>query len=168
MVISKDDSTKVLSLLYTMINGIYYKSDEGDVIAASNIGTIRTTTGNLDVSICSRSLDQSTLNEMASTFGVICGLNDVNNDVLNGYPIWVANENSPLLLRLTDLFKKDYDKKIDWKKTLERSECAVFKEKNEQLDVLSMSVNFENDFTEIEALYQFLENINAPSTESQS
>lgn len=168
MVISKDDSTKVLSLLYTMINGIYYKSDEGDVVAASNIGTIRTTTGNLDVSICSRSLDQSTLNEMASTFGVICGLNDVNNDVLNGYPIWLANENSPLLIRLTDLFKKDYDKKIDWKKTMERSECAIFKQKNEKLDVLSMSVNFENDFTEIEALYQFLENINAPSMESQS
>ncbi|MBN7772578.1 hypothetical protein [Clostridium aminobutyricum] len=168
MVISKDDSTKVLSLLYTMINGIYFKSDDGEVIAASNIGTIRTTTGNLDVSICSRSLDQSILNEMAATFGVICGLNDVNNDVLDGFPIWNVEKSNPLLTRLTDLFEKDYNKKIECQNTFERTECAIFKQKNEKLNILSMSINFENDLTEIEALYQFLENIKATQTTKES
>lgn len=159
-VISKDDSTKVFSLLYTMINGVYSKSDEGDIIATSNIGTIRTNTGNLDVTICARSLNDSTLKEISSTFEVICGLNDVSYKVTNQFPIWSGNEESTLLLRLTDLFQKDFDKKVKSKSTMNNTECAIFKTRSENLNIISMSVNFENGITEIEALQHFLESLN--------
>ncbi|WP_312091248.1 hypothetical protein [Aminipila sp.] len=161
-VISKDDSTKVFSLLYTMINGIYLKSDEGEIIATSNIGTIRTSTGNLDVTICARSLKEDILKEISSTFEVICGLNDVSYKITNQTPIWDENEESPLLLRLTDVFKKDFDKDIKRKTTMQDTECALFKARSENLEVLSMSVNFENGVTEVEALQHFLETLNQP------
>lgn len=161
-VISKDDSTKVFSLLYTMINGIYLKSDEGEIVATSNIGAIRTSTGNLDVTICARSLKEDTMQEISSTFAVICGLNDVSYKVTNQSPIWNENEESPLLLRLTDLFLKDFDKEIKNKTTMKDTECALFKTRNQNLDVISMSVNFENGITEIEALQKFVESLNTP------
>ena len=159
-VISKDDSTKVFSLLYTMINGIYLKSDEGNIVATSNIGTIRTSTGNLDVTICARSLNEDTLREISSTFEVICGLNDVSYKVTDQFPIWDENQDSPLLLRLTDVFKTDFDKKIKNKSIMQNTECALFKTRNPVLDILSMSVNFENGITEVEALQHFLESLN--------
>lgn len=161
-VISKDDSTKVFSLLYTMINGIYLKSDEGKILATSNIGTIKTTTGNLDVTICARSLKKDTLEEISSTFEIICGLNDVSYNETNHSPIWNENEESTLLLKLTELFKADFDKKIQHKSITNNTECAVFKSRNENLDILSMSVNFENGVAEIEALKNYLETSNEP------
>lgn len=161
-VISKDDSTKVFSLLYTMINGIYLKSDEGEIVATSNIGTIRTSTGNLDVTICARSLKEDTLQEISSTFAVICGLNDVSYKITNQFPIWNENEESPLLLRLSDLFQKNFDKEIKSKSIMKDTECALFKTRNQDLNILSMSVNFENGITEIEALQRLIETLNEP------
>lgn len=161
-VISKDDSTKVFSLLYTMINGIYLKSDEGEIVATSNIGTIRTSTGNLDVAICARSQKEDTLQEISSTFAVICGLNDVSYKVTNQSPIWDKNEESPLLLRLSDVFISNFDKEIKNKATMKDTECALFKTRNPNLDVISMSVNFENGITEIEALQKYIESLNVP------
>lgn len=161
-VISKEDSTNILSLLYTMINGIYLKSDEGKIIATSNIGTIGTTSGNLDLTICARSLNEDTLKEMSSTFEIICGLNNVSYNVTNQTPIWNENTESPLLIRLTDLFLNDFDKKISNKTITENTECALFKTRNENLDIISVSVNFDNGVTEIEALQSFLESLNEP------
>lgn len=161
-VISRDDSTKVFSLLYTMINGVYLKSDEGKTIATSNIGTISTTTGNLDVTICARSLKESTLQEISSTFEIICGLNDVSYKATSTSPLWNANEDSDLLLRLTDIFLNSYDKKIKHKSSIASSECAIFNLRNSNLDILSMSLNFENGIAEIEALKEYLETSNQP------
>ncbi|QIB69360.1 aminoacyl-histidine dipeptidase [Aminipila butyrica] len=163
-VISKDDSTNVFSLLYTMINGIYQKSDEGNIVATSNIGTIRTDTGNLDVTICARSQTEEALAEISSTFEIICGLNDESYKITDQFPIWTAQEDSPLQLHLTELFQTEFNKEIKHKSIMQNTECAIFKSRVPYLDVLSMSVNFENGIQEIGVLQRFLESSNTPWT----
>ncbi|MGN0710608.1 MAG: hypothetical protein ACI4LO_02520 [Anaerovoracaceae bacterium] len=157
--ISKDDSTNILGLMYTMINGTYLKTEEKEVIATSNIGVISTSTGNLNVEICARSLDSAVLEEMGSAFDVICGLNDISHTNTAQSPIWLSDEESPLLISLTEIFDKDFDKKVKYKTTMENTECAIFKNRNPELDILSMSVNLKNNVTELAAVQTFLENL---------
>lgn len=156
LTISKEDSTKIFSLLYTMINGVFMKNDEGDLLATSTIGTISTSSGELDLGICGRSIDKEILSNMDSTFEVICGLNDSKYSKLSDFPIWQKNEKSHLLDTFTDLFKREFNKKVKNKTVLMNTECALFKSRNPELDVISMSVNFENKVTEVLALQQLL------------
>ncbi len=155
-VISKEDSSQVFGLIYTMINGTYMKTDEKELIALSNIGYISTQSGDLELGITGKSLNDEILSEMNSTFKVICGLNDATIEITDTFPTWTANEESPLLLYLTDKFKTDFDKKVKSTSVLTTSECAVFKNKKDALDVISMSVNFENGVHEIEVLCSML------------
>ena len=41
-VIADDDTANIVSLMYTIINGTYYRSDDDEVTAFSNIGKIST------------------------------------------------------------------------------------------------------------------------------
>ena len=45
---------------------------------------------------------------------------------------------------------------------MQDTECSLFKTRNPNLDVISMSVNFENGITEIEALQKYIESLNVP------
>lgn len=163
LTISKEDSTKIFSLLYTTINGIYTKNEEGDLLATSTIGTISTSSGNLDLGICGRSIDKAILADMDATFEVICGLNDSSYNKISEFPLWIKDEESDLLLSFTEIFKSEFDKKVKNKTVLRNTECAVFKQRNPELDILSMSINYENKVTEVLALQRLLE---ATSSES--
>ena len=162
-VISKEESTNVLSLLYTMINGIYLKDEENAIIAVSNIGKINTSDETLTVDICARSLDAAILEEMGTTFEVICGLNDIICTKTNNSSIWVSNLDSPILNTLTDIYKTNFDKDIKNKSIMQNTECSIFKEKNPELDVISVGVNIENNITEIEVIKMYLESLGTPA-----
>ena len=88
MVIDYNDAAKLVSFLYTCIDGTYLKDDAGEVIALSNIGKIRTTSGNLAVEICAASKSSDILAEMNSVFDTICGLCGISYTVSAGTPVW--------------------------------------------------------------------------------
>ena len=51
-----EDAENIVSLLYTAFNGTYYKDDDGNVIALTNIGSISTKNQRLRVNVAALSL----------------------------------------------------------------------------------------------------------------
>lgn len=158
MVISKEDSTQIFSLLYTMINGSFLKDNENKTVASTTISTISTKNNTLKLSVCARAKEENTLYEIDKTLNIISSLNDAKLVKLNDFPAWHVDLESELYKEFYNLFYYDMDKEIDTKNTLKASPMAIFKSKAPNLDCLVMSVNLRNNAMELEALEKLLSN----------
>lgn len=73
-VLSRHSAEHIVSLLYTAHSGTYYKDDEGNVVALTNIGKIRESDGKLMIGVSLFSSDPIYMEEMVESYKVIAGL----------------------------------------------------------------------------------------------
>lgn len=97
-VYSYDDTANILSLIYTLIDGVFATSEpdyEGDILGLSSIYSVNTDDG-VSVSVLGRYTDDATLNQMNTTFDTIAQLSGftVTSEDMTG--LW-KNENNPIL-----------------------------------------------------------------------
>ena len=78
-VIAPQSSDNIISLMYTLQTGIYLQDeDTGDIISVADISSISTAGNKLQVTINSRSLQKSVLDEMNTAFSTTSGLCDIS------------------------------------------------------------------------------------------
>lgn len=76
-VISTEDTESIVSLMYTAINGIHYKDDNGEVASIASIGFISTENNSLVIEICASSYDDELTEEISNAYQTISALTDV-------------------------------------------------------------------------------------------
>lgn len=101
-VIASDDTDNIVSLMYTIINGTYIRSDSGEIMAASNIGKISTKKGAFRVHINARSLENNLMEEMQSVFQTTCGLCDIHYKKIRSEKLWFSPKKTPLIQALAE------------------------------------------------------------------
>lgn len=79
MVISSDDTSAIISFIYTSLYGIYDKDDEGEPIAVNNITYCSTTGGSFEIDLTAISLSESKMETLDKTVSTLCGLYDLNH-----------------------------------------------------------------------------------------
>ncbi len=101
-VLSNGDSNHIVSLMYTITNGTYLRSDDGEILAASNIGKISTKHGTFHMEINARSLENNLMDEMRSVFQTTCGLCEIQYQETSSVPLWYASTRIPLIRYLME------------------------------------------------------------------
>lgn len=155
-VIAHSDTVNIVSLMYTIINGTYLRSDEGEIMAASNIGRISTKKGNFQASINARSLENNLMDEMHSVFKTTCGLCDIKYTEISSEPLWFSPEKTPLIQTLTDA--------MDVKPTgeLENKPAELFLQKNPKLNLVIWGITLDRAEKYLSVLLDYMESFGEP------
>lgn len=141
-VISNKYSDNIISLMYTLQTGIYLQDeDTGQIISASDISSISTGNGKLNVTIDSRSLDSAVLDEMSASFATTSGLCDIQYSTSETKKTWSSASDNDL----AEFFMKalSFDES-DGLSSIKSSELDIFSSKVSDLNAISYTFNSEN------------------------
>ena len=76
-VLTKEETDNIVSLMYTALNGVYNKDDDGNVVAITNIGKISSKNGTLRINVGIMSYIEEFLDEISESYRTISGLCNV-------------------------------------------------------------------------------------------
>ncbi len=156
LVISREDSTQIFSLLYTMINGVFERDAEETAISNTTLSTISTEADAITLNVCARAKDESSFEAITNTLQIIATLNDTQFEKTNAFPAWKSSTDSEIYDAYLKIFSYTIKKELDPKPNLQSSPIAIFKQKNPNLDAICFSVNFSNNVMELEILEDLL------------
>lgn len=141
-VLTKTDCENIISLLYTAPNGVYYKDDDGNIVAMTNVGKISTKNGKLSLLICSMSSSGELLDELSDSYATIAGLCSVNFKLSEKHEIYSGGGASAALLSGFEEAFLDFtgDSKMIVKDAFETTPCNILCEKNPNTAMLYCSV----------------------------
>lgn len=143
-VLTKDEADNIVSLMYTVLNGVYNKDDDGSVVAITNIGKISLKNGMLKISIAAMSCSNEFIDEITESYRTISGLCDVNYDCVKKYDIYNGEglgKNVVLMKDFEDSFKcftKDSEIKVE--KAVEFTPLSILAHKNENMPMMYLGV----------------------------
>lgn len=156
-VIASQYSDNIISLMYTLQTGIYKQDEEsGEIISESYISSISTSKGKFKLTINSRSLDESVLDEMDTSFSTTSGLCDIKYSSSKHKMTWSADEGSTLAGFFMDALSIDDSKALN---TLKGSECDIFASKMSDLNMISYKFNSENKEAALLNTLHFMESL---------
>ena len=159
-VLSYDDSAEVMSLLYTLVDGVFATSEpdyEGDILGVSSIYNV-TVGDKVEVNLISRYLNEEVRKDMDMTYNVTAQLSDFKLHKNEKDAIWDGNEESPF-------FEKNRLKKalegngIDrkYKSMLEYNLLAYVNKHNEKANKMILGVNIDEAMQDVMALIEYLD-----------
>ncbi|MEG0918438.1 MAG: hypothetical protein RSE61_00725 [Anaerovoracaceae bacterium] len=165
-VISLDDTSRLLSLLYTLVDGVYATTEEdyeGDTLALTTIASIDTTQ-DATLDIMARTVDKDVSKEMDSSFKTIANLSDFNITKKVRYPLWEADVKGtveePIQSEFTQ-FVQSVLKKHSMDPTprynFVESEMAYMHQINKKANMISIGINIENAYDYAKALTTLFE-----------
>lgn len=105
-VIEKSDSSKLLSLIYTMIDGIYYKDEEGEVVSISSINMVNTGSEKMEIKMNISGLSSAKLGEMEQNISTLAGLSEFNIKNTKTIPIWSKSNVSDFAKDIKEYYKR--------------------------------------------------------------
>lgn len=141
-VLTKTETENIISLLYTAPNGVYYKDDDGNIVAMTNIGKISTKNGKLSLLISAMSSSAEMLDELHDSYSTIAGLCSVKFKLAEKYDIYSGGGASAALLNGFEEAFLDFtgDSEMIVKDAFETTACNVLHEKNPNTAMIYCSV----------------------------
>ena len=156
-VIAPQSSDNIISLMYTLQTGIFLQDeDSGDIISEAYISSISTAGNKLQLTIGSRSLQKSVIDEMNTSFSTTSGLCDIGYSASEQSMTWSANKDKPLAGFFADALSIDDSKPLN---TLNSSECDIFASKVPGLNIISYRFNSENREAALLNTLHFMESL---------
>lgn len=151
-VISDEDTSNIVSLMYTLTDGTYLRSDDGELIAASNIGTVTTDNNRFLMNINARSLNPAVMDEMKTIFQTTGGLCDITYQEKSSKDGWTAPKDSVLKEFLSENAQVTSG-------ALENIDASALLEKEDNPDLVLCGLRKKNAATQIEAFLEFMSGI---------
>ena len=146
-VINKSDSSKLLSLIYTMINGIYYKDGDGEVVAISSINMVNTENEIMKINMNVSSLSSAKLNEMEQNIATLSGLSEFNLSNTNTIPIWSKSRVSDFAKSIKEHYKRCNSSDLEFVDSVPSQSTSVLASKFKNANILSIT-STEDSITE--------------------
>ncbi len=176
-VISYEDTARLISFLYTCLDGNYLKDDAGEVIAKANISTISTENGRFHAEVCAASKSSDVLQEMETIFETICGLSNISYTKENGSPVWEStldpestvysendtldnqtlSERNTLIKSLSAAFDDVTGKSPSLIRTFDYTPCATAFNRSASMNVIAFGISENNISEATEILVKYLE-----------
>lgn len=161
-VYSAESESSVLSLMYTMSNGVFETidgEDSGDSIAVSELGYLRMTGSTFTAKVSARSIDADVMKEMNKEFKATATLNDMSFKADKSTPLWPYEVSSDLAAELSQA-TSEYGFKLDTQFTYEKTDVAIMYSKNKKINTVLFATNIENGYAAVRSMMLFLFNLN--------
>ena len=161
-VFTKKETENIVSLMYTALNGVYYKDDDGNVTAVTNIGKIRAKGSSLSILVSAMSSSADLLIEICDAYKTIAGLCDVKSCTVNSYSVYSGGGKTSALL---DQFESSFlaftgDSEMIVEDAVETTPCSVFCDRDSGMAMLYCGITDKTKEKFAGSLITFLDNTN--------
>lgn len=146
-VINKSESSKLLSLIYTMINGIYYKDDDGEVVAISSINMVNTNSEVMQIKMNISSISSAKLGEMEQNISTLAGLSEFNLSNTNTVPIWSKSRVSDFANTVKDCYERCASDELEFVDSVPAQSTSALSSRFKNHNILSIT-STEDSLTE--------------------
>jgi hypothetical protein len=147
---SQSSSFKIVTFLYTLLEGEYYRNEEtDDLVAVTDVTYIRTTPGKAVIGSCAYSLDESKLSEINESEKTLCGLSGFKYNETPRIKSWRIGENSMLADKIDSAFKSYTGKEIKMQSSVTPTNANIVPEINSKTEAIAITIgeNKLNDLT---------------------
>lgn len=142
-VLTQECLNEFVSVLYTLIDGVYYRDEEKNLISISSIGSINCKGNTCTISAVGNSLSVTSLNEIDTTYSTICGLSEIEYSRIDRQQNWFANQNSAFYQDIAKAFNDYSDKELEYKDCVSAANTSYVYLKNPKCNIVNVSVNEE-------------------------
>ena len=151
IVISKEDTENIVSLMYTMINGNFLRDEETDqVMAVSNIGAVSTADGTFTLGINARSLETEIMDDIHTTVSTICGLCDISYREVSTTPAWTNESGSAMAETLSGTMD------LELRCSMENRTASVFVQQNPSLNLIVYGFQHKDLMNGLDAIIDYM------------
>ncbi|MCI5688207.1 MAG: hypothetical protein MR303_06960 [Emergencia sp.] len=162
-VMTEDSLNDIISLLYTLIDGVYYKDDEDNLISISSIGSMKEKDGVYTISATANSLSESVLSEIDNQYQIICGLANANYKKVSSQDGWHSDADSDFAKEIIKAFRDYAGAKMEFKDFVPAVNTSYVYEKNENCNIINIAFNEDKLERYTGTILTFL--LNQPHTE---
>ncbi|MDD7347108.1 MAG: hypothetical protein PUG43_00975 [Clostridiales bacterium] len=138
-VINKNDSSRLLSLIYTMLNGIYYKDENGEVICISSINMVDTTDENMLIKLSISSLSSAKMAEIDQAINTLAGLSEFTVKITAETPIWSNSKGSDFAQKIKDDYLSYTSDRLEFIDSVPSTSCAILSKKFKKANIISIT-----------------------------
>ena len=159
-VLSYDDSAEVMSLLYTLIDGVFATSEpdyEGDILGISSIYKVNIGE-QVNVNLVGRYLTEDVRRDMDMTYKATAQLSDFNLNKKEHNNLWSEDEESEFFE--SNRLKKSLENngiKRKYKTMLEYNVLAYVEDYDKKSDKMILGVNIDESMQDVIALIEYLD-----------
>ena len=161
-VLTSDDMNKLISVLYTLVDGVYERDEEDEILSITNIGAIKCKGDSCTIYASGNGLTDTGLNQIDLSYTTICGLSDIEFEktfAQNGWSIKKPDEN-PFVQEVADAFEEYSDGTMKYRDSIAATNCSYISEKNPDCNVMNITVNWKRIEKYAGTLVTFLMNQN--------
>ncbi|HKM28222.1 MAG TPA: hypothetical protein VJY37_00905 [Anaerovoracaceae bacterium] len=155
-VLSSDDCNQFVSLLYTTLDGVYYKDDDGNIISITNVGSIEQKNGRYYMHIMADSLDDTNLDEISNSFKTICSLCDATYKLDDRSEGWSANTETDFFTSFAESYRLATGDDVEYKDSVAPTANSYIKAKNPKTESVYLGVTEKNRFDITEAIIKYM------------
>ena len=144
-VLCNEDMNKFVSLLYTLVDGVYEHDENDDILSITNIGSINYDGNTYTISASGNSLTEKGLNQIDLSYTTICGLSDIQYKKTSAQAGWTIKkpEEDPFVQEVSAAFKEYSDGTMKYRGNISVTNCSYVYEKNSECNLMSISVNWK-------------------------
>ncbi|WP_303858048.1 hypothetical protein [Aminicella lysinilytica] len=140
-VISTSDCNRFVSFMYTLLDGVYYKDDDGNLVSITNISSIKTTDSSIRIGSVAYSLDKANLKEIDTGEETLCNLSGISYKKTSSIPLWEGKSDTKFTTAVAAAYKDYVSQTLTYSDSVPSSLASYISQKNSKCDIISITVN---------------------------
>lgn len=165
-VLDQDSLNEFVSILYTLIDGVYARDEDDNLLSITNIGSVRMEDDAYRISAVGCGLYDASLKDIDEEYMTICGLSDVSYDKTGGHSPWSAPADSEFAQAVSAAFTDYCGKDMEYKDYVSAANTGYVQEKNKNCNIVNVTLNEEKIERYAGTIITFM--LNQPHTEVAS
>ena len=142
-VLTQNSLNNFVSELYTLLDGVYYKDEDENLVSITNIGSIRCRDGKFTISAAANSLLAHNLSEIDQDYKTICGLANFKYRKSDSQEPFTGNADTAFVQAVMTAFDQYADAEMELKTCVSSTNASYIHQLNPRVEIINVSVNDE-------------------------
>lgn len=144
-VLISEDMNKLISVLYTLVDGVYERDEDDEILSITNIGAIKCLGDDCTVYASGNSLTESGMNQIDLSYTTICGLSDITYKKTSSQDGWSIEkpDEDPFVQAVSQAFKEYSDGTMKYRDNIAATNCSYVYKKNPDCNLMNITVNWK-------------------------
>lgn len=142
-VLTSSSTNKFVSFMYTLLDGVYYKDDQGNLVSITSIGSVHHSDSSYTISVVANSLQADNLTEIDNSYATISSLSNVKYKKTSSQSGWASDETTDFANEVKDAFTTYSGADMQYRDSVPSTFASYVYGKNKKCHIVSITENEE-------------------------
>jgi len=140
-VMSTTGCNKLMNFMYTLLDGVYYKDDDDNLVSINSIDYIKTTQSKTIIKSVAYSLDPVNLKEIDRGEETLCTLSGAGFKKTGSVKLWEGSSDSDFAKAVSTAYNEYSTSSLTYTDSVEASSASYIKKLNNKCNIICVTVN---------------------------